>query len=114
MKNDLKYGVAATAAVIHGRGRCRSVLVGDVDVHFDVFLRHHVAHGQVLHVRTRASVFAHAQRRGALTGDVRTKEIVDFFVVNLVAGDFDVELVLNWRNWIKVDLHEQLPSRYRP
>ena len=39
-------------------------------------------------------MFAHAQRRGALTGDVRTKEIVDFFVVNLVAGDFDVELVL--------------------
>ena len=38
MKNDLKYGVAATAAVIHGRGRRRSVLVGDVDVHFDVLL----------------------------------------------------------------------------
>ena len=94
MQNDLKDGVTATTSVIHGRRRRGAVFVGDVDVHFDVFLRRDVTHGQVFHVGTGTGVFPRPQRRSTLAGNVGAEQIVDFFVVNLVAGDFDVELML--------------------
>ena len=85
MKNDVENGVTSAAPVVHGSCCCGAILVRDVDVHFHVLLRNDVSDGQILDVRTGAGVFAHAQCGSAFARNVRTEEIVDFFVVNFVA-----------------------------
>ena len=95
MKYNVENGVTPAASVVHGRGGGGAVFIRDVDVNFHVLLRRHVAHGQVLHVRSRAGVFTHAQSsRRALSGDRSAQKVVDLLVVDLVTGDFDIELTL--------------------
>ena len=94
MQDDVEDGMGAAAAFVHDGGGGGPVLVGHVDVDFDVLLGSYVAHGQVLDVRTGAGVFAHAQSGSALTRNVGPQQVVDLLVVDLVTRHFNFELIL--------------------